>query len=96
MPRSSPEYLAHTRQQACLCCGKMNNTEVHHLKIAGQTGTSYKADDWLTIPLCRECHIEDLHSHGQESFYQNLDWITKYIDLVNFCRVRYLRWFNKL
>ena len=95
-PRSCTEYLEHTRKQACLCCGRMNMSEVHHLKIAGQTGTGYKADDWLTIPLCRECHIEDLHRNGQESFYANFDWITKYISLIDFCRMRYLRWLNKL
>lgn len=95
-PRTSPEYLAHTRTQACLCCGRMNNTEVHHLKLVGETGTGYKADDWLCIPLCRECHIEELHQHGQQTFYQNFEWITKYITLVDFCRMRYLRWFNKL
>lgn len=96
LPRNCPEYLEHTRKQACLCCGRMNCSEVHHLKLMGETGTGYKADDWLTIPLCRECHIEDLHQHGQQSFYKNFDWITKYVSLTDFCRIRYLRWLNKL
>lgn len=95
-PRSCPEYLAHTRTQACLCCGRMNQSEPHHLKVAGYTGTSYKADDWLTIPLCHDCHIADLHQHGQEAFMVNFEWVTKYVDLINFCRIRYLRWLNKL
>ena len=96
LPRSCPEYLEHTRKQACLCCGRANMSEVHHLKLTGESGTGYKADDWLTIPLCRECHIEDLHQHGQETFYKNFEWITKYISLTDFCKVRYLRWLNKL
>lgn len=95
-PRICPEYLAHTRGQACLCCGKMNQSEPHHLKVAGQSGTGYKADDWLTIPLCHDCHIQELHQKGQETFYKNFEWITKYIDLIDFCRLRYLRWLNKL
>ena len=95
-PRSCPEYLAHTRHEACLCCGIMNRSEVHHLKLNGESGTGYKADDWLTIPLCHDCHIAELHQHGQKSFYENFEWITKYIDLVDFCRLRYIRWLNKL
>lgn len=95
-PRSCPEYLAHTRQQACLCCGVMNQTEVHHLKLNGESGIGYKADDWLSIPLCHDCHLKELHQHGQETFYKNLEWITKYISLIEFCRLRYIRWLNKL
>ena len=94
-PRHCPEYLAHTRQQACICCGIQNRTQIHHLKVAGQTGTGYKADDWLTLPLCDTCHLSELHQHGQESFAKSLEWITKYVDLINFCRLRYLRWANK-
>lgn len=95
-PRNCPEYLAYTRQQACICCGIQNYTQVHHLKEAGQTGTAYKADDWLTIPLCDTCHLKTLHQKGQESFMKNLDWITKYVDIIDFCRLRYIRWLNKL
>lgn len=95
-PRVCPEYLEHTRKQACLCCGVMNKSQVHHLKLAGQSGTAYKVDDWLTIPLCDSCHIEELHQHGQQTFYKELEWITKYVGLIDFCRLRYLRWLNKL
>lgn len=92
MPRSCPEYLEHTRKQACLCCGRSNVSQVHHLKLTGESGTGYKADDWLTIPLCPQCHLGELHQKGQEEFYKNLEWITKYISLVDFCRIRYLKW----
>lgn len=92
MPRSCPEYLEHTRKQACLCCGKNNVSQVHHLKLIGESGTAYKADDWLTIPLCPQCHLGELHQKGQEEFYKNLEWITKYISLVDFCRLRFLKW----
>lgn len=95
-PRTRPEYLAHTRTQACLCCGVMNKSEPHHLRLAGESGASYKADDWLTIPLCHDCHIADLHQHGQETFYKNFEWITKYMSLIDFCRIRYLKWLSKL
>ena len=92
MPRLCPEYLEHTRKQACLCCGRNNVSQVHHLKLAGESGTGFKADDWLTIPLCPQCHLGELHQKGQEEFYKNLEWITKYISLVDFCRLRFLKW----
>lgn len=92
MPRLCPEYLEHTRKQACLCCGRNNVSQVHHLKIAGESGIGFKADDWLTIPLCPQCHLGELHQKGQEEFYKNLEWITKYISLVDFCRLRFLKW----
>lgn len=92
MPRLCSEYLEHTRKQACLCCGKNNVSQVHHLKLAGESGTGFKADDWLTIPLCSQCHLGELHQKGQKEFYKNLEWITKYISLVDFCRLRFLKW----
>ena len=93
-PRIDKEYLEHTRQQACLWCGKTTGCEAHHLKVAGQIGTAYKADDWLCIPLCSECHRR-YHQYGKEQFEKDISWITKYINLVEFCRIRYLKWRNK-
>lgn len=95
-PREDKEYLEHTRKQCCIWCGKQHQTEVHHLKVAGYTGTSYKADDWLCIPLCHDCHINTLHQQGVEQFEKDLSWITKHISLVDFCKIRYNKWRNKL
>lgn len=95
LPRTDTAYLEHTRKQACIWCGRTHQSEVHHLKIAGQTGTGYKADDWLTVPLCHECHLGCLHQQGQEAFEQALSWITKYITLTDFCKIRYNKWRNK-
>lgn len=93
-PRHCPEYLASVRKQACLCCGRQNDVEAHHLKEAGHTGTAYKADDWCVIPLCRACHRE-YHVKGKQAFMSNLGWITKYVDIVNFTAVCYSRWLLK-
>lgn len=95
LPRTDTAYLEHTRKQACIWCGRTHQSEVHHLKVAGQTGTGYKADDWLTVPLCHECHLGCLHQQGQEAFEQALSWITKYITLTDFCKIRYNKWRNK-
>ena len=94
-PRTDNEFLEHTRGLACIWCGKTSERcEAHHLKEANQSGTAYKADDWLCVPLCPECH-RYYHQIGKDSFENDLKWITKYMSLVDFCRIRYLKWRNK-
>ncbi len=39
--------------------------QVHHIR-EGQ-GLSQRASDFLTIPLCRECHQGDLGVHGDRT-----------------------------
>lgn len=96
LAREDKAYLEHTRKQCCIWCGKQHQTEVHHLKVAGYTGTGYKADDWLCIPLCHDCHINTLHQQGVEQFEKDLSWITKHMSLVDFCKIRYNKWRNKI
>lgn len=91
-PREDKVYLEHTRKQACIFCGVQNQSEVHHIKMAGYSGTAYKSDDYLTIPLCHQCHIGITHQKGQETLLEGLKWITKYIPLDVFCKIRYLKW----
>lgn len=94
-PRSDNEYLEHTRNLACIWCGKTaQRCEAHHLKEVNQSGTAYKADDWLCVPLCPECH-RLYHTRGKDLFMSDLNWVTKYIDIVDFCKIRYLKWKNK-
>ena len=95
LPRIDKEYISAEHKEPCLWCGKTSEIQVHHLKELGYTGTAYKADDWLSIPLCQDCHIA-YHTNGKEDFERAMSWITKYISLVDFCKLRYLRWRNKL
>lgn len=57
------ENKAYTRWVAtheCAACGLHDETiSPHHLRHIYSTlsgGTSYKASDWLTMPLCYTCH----------------------------------------
>lgn len=94
LPRYDKDFLEHTRKQACIWCGKTTGSEAHHLKEENLTGVAYKADDWLCVPLCPDCHRR-YHTVGKEAFMRDIEWITKYISLVDFCRIRYLKWKNK-
>lgn len=96
LPRQDKNYLEYQRKQACIWCGKQNCSEVHHLKEANYTGVAYKADDWLTVPLCHDCHISGFHTKGKQAFEDSLTWITKYISLVDFCKINYNKWKNHI
>ena len=48
----------------CSCCGAYG-VQVHHLR-EGQ-GMSQRASNWLTIPLCPECHTGPNGIHGNKS-----------------------------
>lgn len=93
--RIDKEYLSHIRSQACIWCGVSHQSEPHHLKLAGISGTGYKSPDCYAVPLCHKCHIAHLHQNGAEAFLRDLRWITKYITIKDFCLVNYNRWKNK-
>ena len=69
----SKAYLEWVATLPCIECGAADGTVVaHHLKgrIAPLSGgTGYKASDWLTMPLCHECH--DAMHRGD---YELMDW----------------------
>lgn len=94
-PREDREYIAFEHKEPCMWCGKSQDIEVHHLKELGYTGTAFKADDWLSVPLCRDCHIA-YHTYGKDEFEKGMSWITKYVSMVDFCKLRYNRWRNKI
>lgn len=93
--RVDKEYLQHQRNQSCLVCGCFNDIEAHHIKEAGESGTGYKANDWETVPLCRECH-RMYHTKGRKWFDEQVGWIYKYLNLVDYCACCYNRWLNKM
>lgn len=49
----------------CACCGAYG-VHVHHIR-EGQ-GMSQRASDFLTIPLCPDCHQGPSGIHGNKSF----------------------------
>lgn len=56
------------RGHACIVCDATAPIEVAHVRMNGAGGMGRKPDDWLTVPLCRDCHSTQ---HGGEvSFWQ--------------------------
>lgn len=57
----SAEYLSHVRRHPCCICASRREVQAHHI---GRHGTSIKADDTMTVPLCALCH-EEWHRTGR-------------------------------
>lgn len=51
----SGAYLAFVRTHPCCRCAAPDPSDAHH---QGARGVGQKADDYLTVPLCRPCHQE--------------------------------------
>ena len=96
IPDRDAAYLSYIRKQACIWCGRCNNTEAHHLRESGLSGTGIKAKDAYTLPLCDNCHRYKLHQNGVNDFMEAMKWITKYVPLETFCLCCYNRWKNKV
>lgn len=88
-------YLQHQRNfGTCLACAKYLPTEPSHIRFGSHAGTGQKPPDYLTLPLCHDCHME-LHQKGEGTFYQeNLNWILKKMTIQEFAIISYKRFYN--
>ena len=60
-PMRNKRYLEYVRKLSCLMCGSVYGSDPHHIKGIGHfSGVGQKASDYLTMPLCRNCH-EQMH-----------------------------------
>ncbi len=91
VPERDVEYLNYIRERPCLICGIQHRSDAHHIRDTRTAGTAIKSPDWYTIPLCHQCHILIAHGTG---FKEAIKWIK--IDLMDFCKMCYLRWKNHL
>ncbi len=64
MTKAEKAHMDRVAQLPCACCGS-HGVHVHHLR-EGQ-GMSQRASNWLTIPLCPECHTGANGIHGNKS-----------------------------
>ena len=60
-------YLGYVRGHACCSCLAAGPSEAHHF---GSGGMGRKADDTLTVPLCRTCH-QYWHDRGRLPGYEH-------------------------
>ena len=58
------KHLDRIARMPCACCGA-SGVHVHHIR-EGQ-GLAQRASDFLTIPLCPDCHQGPQGVHGDRS-----------------------------
>lgn len=91
LPERDTDYLNYIRDLPCIICGKQHRSDAHHIRDTRTAGEAIKSPDWYALPLCHDCHMTIAHGVG---FKDAMKWVK--IDLMDFCRLNYLRWKNKL
>lgn len=79
------KHLSRVAQLPCACCGA-HGVHVHHVR-EGQ-GMSQRASDFLTIPLCPDCHVGTNGVHGNKSLMriqkiEELDLLARTIEKLS-------------
>ena len=66
MEKRDKQWLEWIRQQQCVECCKHGPSEPHHCKgDLNLSGMGMKAPDYLSMPLCMECH-QLIHAAGTD------------------------------
>lgn len=63
--KAEKEHMDAIASLPCACCGA-TGVHVHHLREG--MGMSKRASNWLTIPLCPDCHTGTNGLHGNRSY----------------------------
>lgn len=79
-PSEDPDYLALIRQCPCLYCGVDPCGEAAHVRLASAayhaaSGMGRKPPDRLSLPLCREDHLNARHAQhrrNEREFWESL------------------------
>ena len=64
MTKAERKRMDRLAQLPCCCCGAYG-VQLHHVR-EGQ-GMAQRASNWLTIPLCPDCHTGSRGIHGDKS-----------------------------
>ena len=88
LPQKDELYLAQIRKRHCVGCGKPAS-EAHHIR-QGVYALAEKNADFMTIPLCSNCH-RTLHNLGEKKFLSGISNVTNNLDIEVFCRLLYHR-----
>lgn len=61
-------HMTRIKRMGCVVCGAPPPSYAHHIRT-GQ-GMSQRASDFLTLPLCYECHQGKSGIHGDRSAWR--------------------------
>lgn len=66
--RAASAHIARVKALPCCVCGAPGPSDAHHI-LEGRT-PGRRAPDWLTVPLCHDCHRGSANGiHGQRRMW---------------------------
>ena len=85
MRKATKSYLSRVASLPCCVCGT-SGVELHHVR-EGQ-GMAQRAQDWLVVPLCPDCHRGPQGLHGDRTLMRiykldEMDMLAKTIEAMN-------------
>lgn len=66
MSAASKRHMGRVAELPCCLCGSIP-AEVHHARTGEAAGAAQRASDWLTIPVCPDCHRGSCGIHGNKA-----------------------------
>lgn len=85
MRKAEKRYLDRVAQLPCQCCGTYG-VHIHHVR-EGQ-GMAQRAQNWLAVALCPDCHTGPQGIHGDRRLLKarkldEMDLLAKTIEALN-------------
>lgn len=85
MTKSERAYMDRVAELPCACCGDYG-VQLHHVR-EGQ-GLSQRAQNWLVVPLCVDCHTGPNGIHGDRAMLRitkrdEMDLLAETIEAMN-------------
>lgn len=56
--KKESDHLFRVKSLDCACCGAKGPCDAHHIK---------QGKHFITIPLCKDCHVNKLGIHGDKT-----------------------------
>lgn len=91
MTASQRIYVGRVKELPCSCCGKPGPSSAHHIR-EGQ-GMGQRAQHWLVVALCYDCHQGVNGVHGDRALMRiynvdELDLLAETIKRLNDISIR--------
>ena len=80
------EHMGKVASLDCACCGCCGPSQVHHVRVS--QGMAQRASNFLTVPLCPDCHTGSSGIHGNKNRMRlqkldEMDLLAKTIEALN-------------
>lgn len=66
MSAASKRHMERVAELPCALCGD-SPVQVHHARTGESAGGAQRASDWLTLPVCPDCHTGSHGLHGNRA-----------------------------